>query len=95
MGCLGKGVAGCGACVDICPQKNIKLQDKKPTFGKDCIGCMGCVFHCPSDAIKPSIFNGWKVNGEYSFEGAPAKDDEVCSYCHKSYLRYFHESEQK
>ena len=84
---------GCGLCEKVCPQGNIVMRDGKPNFGKSCAGCMGCAFLCPKDAIKTSVLNGWRVNGEYFFTGAPAEDSEICSYCHKAYLRYFHESE--
>lgn len=85
---------GCGVCSSLCPKANIKIENGKPKFGKQCIGCMACAFGCPVDAIKISLLNGWRVNGKYSFDGVPAEDDEVCSYCRRSYLRYFHESER-
>ncbi len=85
---------GCGKCEKVCPQKNIHICDGKPVFGKSCVGCMGCVFSCPADAIRPALFNGWRVNGAYSFDAPPATDDEVCKYCKKAYLRYFHEGEK-
>ena len=85
---------GCGVCEKVCPQGNIVMQDGKPHFGKNCVGCMGCAFLCPKDAVKTSILNGWRVNGKYSFAGEPAKDSEICAFCRKSYLRYFHESEK-
>ena len=84
---------GCGVCANECPQGNIKIVDGKPKFGKTCVGCMACSFTCPKDALKISLLNGWRVNGKYSFDGAPATDDEVCNYCKKAYLKYFHESE--
>lgn len=84
---------GCGKCSLLCPVNNITMIGGKPKFGKNCAGCMACAFGCPSDAIRISVLNGWRVNGEYSFDDRPASDDEVCSYCHKSYLRYFKESE--
>lgn len=85
---------GCGKCVQVCSQKNIILNNaKKPIFGKNCVGCMGCAFNCPKDAIRTSILNGWRVNGEYSFEGEPASDDEICKYLHNMYVRYFHNAE--
>ncbi len=84
---------GCGKCEKICPLGNIRMENGKPKFGKSCVGCMGCAFSCPKDAIRTAILNGWRVNGAYSFEGDPAADDEVCSYCKKSYLRYFHAGE--
>ena len=54
---------------------------------------MACAFSCPEDAVKISVLNAWRVNGQYSFDGAPAEDAEVGRYCRKMYLRYFHESE--
>lgn len=84
---------GCGLCSKECPQGNIEMVDGKPKFGKNCVGCMACAFTCPKDALKISLLNGWRVNGKYSFEGEPATDGEVCDYCKKTYLKYFHSSE--
>lgn len=86
---------GCGACAKICPQGNIRMVEGRPKFQKVCTGCMGCAFGCPEDALKISVLNGWRVNGKYCFDGDSAADQEVCSYCRKSYLRYFHEKEAK
>lgn len=85
---------GCGKCARGCPQKNITMAGGKPVFGKHCIGCVKCSFNCPVDAIKIGVLNGWRVNGEYDFSGAPAEDCEVCRYCRKSYLKYFKSAEQ-
>ncbi len=86
---------GCGRCASVCPQGNIRMEDGRPKFGKSCAGCMGCAFSCPEDAIHTAVFNGWRVNGAYSFDGGPASDDEICKYCRKAYLRYFHEGEDR
>lgn len=86
---------GCGKCESVCPQGNIHMENGRPHFGKTCVGCMGCAFTCPQDAIHPSLFNGWKVNGAYTYDAPPATDEEVCKYCRRAYLRYFHEGEQK
>lgn len=86
---------GCGLCETVCPQGNIKIADGRPVFGKNCAGCMGCSFQCPKDALKLGILNGWRVNGKYSFDVPPAKDAEICRYCRKSYLKYFHISESE
>lgn len=83
----------CGVCEKVCPVGNITLKDGKPVFGNQCVGCMGCSFHCPHDAIRIAMLDGWRVNGAYNFNTTPATDDEICNYCKKSYLRYFHESE--
>ena len=83
----------CGICEKLCPTNNISLKDGKPIFGKNCVGCMACSFDCPKDAIRISLLDGWRVNGAYNFNSTPATDEEVCDYCKKSYLKYFHESE--
>ncbi len=83
----------CGKCVAVCPTCNIELKSDFPVFGSRCVGCMACSFFCPKDAVKTSVLNGWRVNGEYDFSASAATDDEVCKYCRKSYLRYFHENE--
>ncbi len=88
-----KDCVGCGLCVRQCRQKNIAMREGKPVFGKNCVGCMGCVFSCPKDAVRPSIFNGWRVNGFYGWDAAPAEDDEICRFCRKYYLKYFHKYE--
>lgn len=85
---------GCGACEKVCPQGNIRVENGKPVFGKSCVGCMACAFSCPQDAVRTSLLNGWRVNGAYAFDGAPAKDEEVGRYCRKAYLKYFHEAEE-
>ncbi len=85
--------SSCGVCEKVCPVSNITLKDGKPVFGKHCVGCMGCSFHCPHDAIRIAMLDGWRVNGAYNFNTTPATDDEVCNYCKKSYLKYFHDSE--
>lgn len=84
---------GCGACAKVCPRGNIRIENGKPVFSKSCVGCMACAFTCPQDALKISLLNGWRVNGVYAFDGEPASDAQVCSYCNKAYLRYFHEAE--
>ena len=92
---VSKACTGCGLCVKNCPQGNIKMVNGKPKFGGSCVGCMGCSFGCPKDAVRISLLNGWRVNGNYSFEGVPATDDEVCRYCRRAYLEYFYSIEDK
>lgn len=59
----------CGICIKNCPTENITEQDGKIVFGKKCIMCTRCAFFCPNDSIKLGLFDGWRVNGEYSFGG--------------------------
>lgn len=42
---------GCGRCEAGCPLNNIKLIDKKPTWGNNCTHCMKCISYCPTNAI--------------------------------------------
>ena len=84
---------GCGLCAKECPRGNITMKDGKPKFGGHCVGCMGCAFLCPKDAVRPSIFNAWRVNGKYNFDGEPVQDEKVIRYCRRHYLKYFHEAE--
>ena len=90
----------CGLCAKTCPANNIKITDDgKIKFGKNCLMCMRCSFTCPKNAIKIGLFNGWKVNGAYSFamppSNAPALPDKHANYCKKAYHRYFREAEEK
>jgi len=42
---------GCGECEKGCPLNNIKLVNKKPTWGNNCTHCMRCLSYCPENAI--------------------------------------------
>jgi ferredoxin len=42
----------CGLCVNICPVKNIELQDGKPVWKHNCEQCMACIQWCPLEAIQ-------------------------------------------
>jgi len=43
---------GCGVCVARCPLNNMKLTDKKVTWGTQCTHCMACICGCPVQAIE-------------------------------------------
>lgn len=41
----------CGACVDVCPQDAITI-DEVATIDQDaCVECGACIDECPNDAI--------------------------------------------
>ena len=41
----------CGKCINICPVKNITMENSKIVFGDSCIACLGCYHRCPQKAI--------------------------------------------
>lgn len=41
----------CGICRDVCPAKNITLENRKPVFHHQCESCLACIQHCPKRAI--------------------------------------------
>ena len=42
----------CGKCVEVCPLKNITLEEGRPKWNGYCTMCMGCYHHCPVNAIQ-------------------------------------------
>ena len=41
----------CGICKQVCPTKNIELQNGKPIFNSNCTHCLACFHWCPKEAI--------------------------------------------
>ncbi|MCL1995678.1 MAG: EFR1 family ferrodoxin [Defluviitaleaceae bacterium] len=41
----------CGICVNVCPAKNIKLEEGLPVFNHRCESCVACIQYCPKKAI--------------------------------------------
>lgn len=41
----------CRTCIDVCPGRNISLQNDKIVFGEKCQQCMACIQWCPKKAI--------------------------------------------
>lgn len=86
----------CGKCAKNCPVGNIEMKNGLPKFGNKCLICARCSFHCPKDCIKIGMLNGWRVNGEYSFEdGDPDEKNGHEKYCKKAYDRYFKEAAER
>lgn len=88
-----KACISCGKCEKLCPLSNITMKNGKPKFGTHCVGCMACAFGCPKDAINTGILNAWRVNGKYTYDAEPIKDEEIGAYCKNSYKKYFHSAE--
>ena len=42
----------CGTCEQICPVKNIKLENGKPAWQHNCEQCLACYHWCPAAAIQ-------------------------------------------
>jgi ferredoxin len=42
----------CGKCVEVCPLKNVTLEEGRPKWNGNCTMCMGCYHHCPVNAIQ-------------------------------------------
>ncbi len=41
----------CSSCIEMCSQKNIKMESEKPSFGYECVACLACYHRCPKSAI--------------------------------------------
>lgn len=41
----------CGACVDVCPEGAISMEDVAVIDVKKCLDCAACVDECPNNAI--------------------------------------------
>lgn len=41
----------CGACVDVCPEGAITVDDVAVVDVKKCLDCAACVDECPNNAI--------------------------------------------
>lgn len=41
----------CGKCIQMCPAKNISMENSKIKFSNKCIACLGCFHRCPQKAI--------------------------------------------
>lgn len=42
----------CGICIQLCPSKNISLQDDKLTWHNHCEQCLACIQWCPEEALQ-------------------------------------------
>ena len=56
----------CGKCVEICPLKNIILEEGRPKWHGNCTMCMACYHHCPVNAIQYG--KGTVGKGQYYYK---------------------------
>ncbi len=56
---------GCGQCAQVCPLKNITMENKRPRWHHNCTGCLGCYHHCPAHALRMGLFT--KHKGQYYY----------------------------
>jgi uncharacterized Fe-S center protein len=50
------GCTQCGACVESCPTRNVRLEAAGPCFGATwCPGCSNCALVCPAQCIRPRL----------------------------------------
>lgn len=45
------GCTSCRVCVNVCPSKNIVLENSEPKFNNKCEQCTACIQYCPVKAI--------------------------------------------
>ena len=61
---------GCGECRSICPERVIKMENRKPVITvKKCTMCLACLHRCPMFAIqygRATIGHGRYVNPNVS-----------------------------
>ena len=57
----------CGKCMEVCPLKNITLEEGLPKWNGHCTMCMACYHHCPVNAIQYGKATVGK--GQYYFKG--------------------------
>lgn len=55
----------CGKCVEVCPLKNITLEEGKPVWHGNCTTCTACYHYCPKNAIQYG--KGTAGKGQYYF----------------------------
>ena len=48
---IGGNCTGCGICMEVCPVKNIVMENSKPQFKHNCEQCLACIQYCPEKAI--------------------------------------------
>jgi len=65
---------GCGQCVKLCPEGNIRIENGKAVIGKNCIQCLSCLQFCPTQAID---LGGASVKRQ-RYHNIKVTPDELC-----------------
>lgn len=55
----------CGTCVNVCPVKNIEMENERPKWQHHCELCCACLHYCPTEAIQLKMMQGTKGRGRY------------------------------
>lgn len=42
---------GCGKCAEVCPARNISMENRRPQWGGNCYSCCACFHICPVKAV--------------------------------------------
>jgi len=42
----------CGLCIQLCPSKNVSMQDDKLSWQNHCEQCLACIQWCPQEAMQ-------------------------------------------
>lgn len=56
-----KTCTSCGKCANLCPLKNIRLEQGRPVWGRHCTHCMACICSCPTGAIEYGSHSKGKI----------------------------------
>lgn len=62
---------GCGRCAQLCPMKNLRIENKKAVSYNRCTLCYRCFSHCPTKAL---TILGKQVYEQCLFEAYCAKE---------------------
>ena len=62
---VSEACTGCGICMNVCPVRNISIEEKRPVYHHHCELCCACLNFCPVQAIDLALLRGTKGRGRY------------------------------